>query len=226
MSNKMRSLYQLWLSPFSRKVRIALREKALVCELKVEKVWERREAFLALNPAGTVPVLVEDSGAVISDSAVICEYLEDAYPETPLIGGSALQRAEIRRLAAWFDQRFAREVSDNLYREKMMKRFLGLGEPNSAAVRAGYQNIHYHLDYIGWLAERRRFLAGDQFSLADIAAAAQLSTLDYMGEVPWDRHEGAKHWYARIKSRPSFRGILADHVPGAPPPPHYADLDF
>ena len=222
----MRTLYHLWLSPFSRKVRIALREKNLDCELKVEKVWERREDFLALNPAGTVPVLIDENGAVLADSNVICEYLDEAYPELPLISGNVVERAEARRLAAWFDQRFAREVSDNLYREKMLKRFLGLGEPNSVAVRAGYANLRYHLDYIGWLAERRRFLAGDRFGLADIAAAAQLSTLDYIGDVPWDEHEGARHWYARIKSRPSFRPILSDHIPGAPPPRHYADLDF
>lgn len=222
----MRTLYHLWLSPFARKVRIALREKNLACDLKVEKVWERREDFLALNPAGTVPVLVDENGLVVCDSAVICEYLEEAYPEIRLLPGGPAERAEARRLAAWFDQRFAREVSDNLYREKMLKRFLGLGEPNSSAVRAGYANIRYHLDYIAWLAERRRFLAGDQFGLADIAAAAQLSTLDYIGDVPWDEHEGAKQWYARIKSRPSFRPILADHIPGAPPPRHYANLDF
>jgi glutathione S-transferase len=222
----MRTLYHLWLSPFARKVRIALREKNLACDLKVEKVWERREDFLALNPAGTVPVLVDETGAVICDSSVICEYLDEAYPVMCLLPGGPAERAEARRLAAWFDQRFAREVSDNLYREKMLKRFLGLGEPNSSAVRAGYANIRYHLDYIGWLAERRRFLAGDQFGLADIAAAAQLSTLDYIGDVPWDEHEGAKQWYARIKSRPSFRPILADHIPGAPPPRHYANLDF
>ncbi|MEY4681627.1 MAG: glutathione S-transferase family protein [Alphaproteobacteria bacterium] len=222
----MRTLYHLWLSPFSRKVRIALREKNLACDLRIEKVWERRVEFLSINVAGTVPVLVEEDGTVLCDSAVICEYLEEAYPEVPLLGEGLAQRAEVRRLAAWFDQRFAREVTDNLYGEKMMKNALGLGEPNSSALRAGYANIRYHLEYIGWLAERRRFLAGDHFSLADIAAAAQLSTLDYIGDVPWDRFEGAREWYARIKSRPSFRPILADHVAGHAPPRHYADLDF
>jgi glutathione S-transferase len=222
----MRTLYHLWLSPFSRKVRIALREKNLACDLRIEKVWERRVEFLSINVAGTVPVLVEEDGTVLCDSAVICEYLEEAYPEVPLLGEGLAQRAEVRRLAAWFDQRFAREVTDNLYGQKMMKNALGLGEPNSSALRAGYANIRYHLEYIGWLAERRRFLAGDHFSLADIAAAAQLSTLDYIGDVPWDRFEGAREWYARIKSRPSFRPILADHVAGHAPPRHYADLDF
>ena len=222
----MRTLYHLWLSPFSRKVRIVLREKNLACDLRIEKVWERHEQFLRLNPAGTVPVLVEEDGTVICDSTVICEYLEEAYPEVPLLGEGLLERAAVRRLCAWFDQRFSREVTENLYGEKMMKGALGLGVPNSAALRAGYANIRYQLDYIGWLAERRRFLAGDRFSLADIAAAAQLSTLDYMGDVPWDECQGAREWYARIKSRPSFRPILADHVAGHAPPKHYANLDF
>jgi glutathione S-transferase len=221
-----RTLYHLWLSPFSRKVRVALKEKGLDVELKVEKVWERRPEFLSMNAAGTVPVLVEDDGTTVADSGAICEYLEEVYPERKLMGETPAERAEVRRLLAWFDQKFAREVSDNLYREKIMKRFLRIGEPNSSAIRAGHQNIHYHLDYVAWLTERRRYLAGDRFSLADIAAAAHLSALDYLGDVPWEQHVGAKDWYARIKSRPSFRPLLADHIPGAPPPKHYADLDF
>jgi glutathione S-transferase len=63
-------------------------------------------------------------------------------------------------------------------------------------------------------------------SLADVAAAAHLSCIDYIGDVPWEAYELAKNWYARIKSRPSFRSILADHIAGMPPPKHYADLDF
>lgn len=222
----MRLLYHLWLSPFSRKVRIALAEKDLEFELKSENLWDRRPEFLALNPAGEVPVLVESEGPVISDSGAICEYLEEAYPARPLIAGDAIARAEVRRLAAWFDTKFNREVTDYLFGERMMKRFLRIGEPDSRAIRAGRKNIHTHLDYIDWLTERRSWLAGEDLSLADIAAGAHLSTLDYLDEVPWDGHAGAKEWYARIKSRPAFRPLLADHIPGEPPPKHYADLDF
>ena len=142
------------------------------------------------------------------------------------MGRDPRARAEVRRLVAWFDVKFAREVTQNLLDEKIMKHFLRGGEPNSAAIRAGSANIHAHLDYVGFLAERRRFLSGDHFSLADIAAAAHFSVLDYIGDVPWARHPGAKDWYARIKSRPSFRAILADRIPGVPPPQHYSDLDF
>ena len=223
----MRTLYHLALSPFSRKVRVVLREKNLDFELKVEKVWERRPEFLALNPAGTVPVLIDEDGTTLAESGVICEYLEEVHPgERNLLGDKPAERAEVRRLVAWFDQKFSREVTDNLLREKMMKKFLGLGEPNSSAIRAGYSNIHYHLEYIGWLTERRKFLAGDRYSLADVAAASHVSCLDYIGDVPWADHPRAKDWYARIKSRPAFRPLLGDLIHGAPPPKHYADLDF
>ena len=222
----MRLLYHLWLSPLSRKIRVVLQEKSLDFQMKVEKTWERRPEFLALNPAGEVPVLIEEDGTVLSDAAAIAEYLDEVYREKPLLGLNALDRAEVRRLVAWFDLKFNHEVTDNLVGEKMMKRFLGFGTPNSSAIRAGKANLTYHLEYITFLVERRRWLAGDHFSLADISAAAHLSSLDYLGDVPWDDHEPAKEWYARIKSRPSFRPLLADHIPGAPPPAHYADLDF
>jgi glutathione S-transferase len=222
----MRVLYHLTLSPFARKVRIVLAEKNLDFTMKTEKTWERRPEFLALNPAGEVPVLIEPDGTVLAATDAIVEYLDEAYREKILIGINPVDRAEVRRLNAWFDIKMNQEVTENLLGEKMMKRFIGTGQPNSQAIRAGHGNLPYHLDYIGYLVERRRWLAGDHFSLADITAAAQLSSLDYLGDVPWDEHEPAKEWYARIKSRPSFRPLLADHIPGIAPPKHYTDLDF
>lgn len=222
----MRTLYHLPLSPFSRKIRVALAEKKLEASLQVEMVWERREAFLALNPAGTVPVLVDEDGTTLADSRVIVEYLEEVAPEVPLIPGTPAERAEVRRLLAWFDEKFANEVTSLLVGEKVQKRFPGLGEPSSQAIRAGLANITTHMAYIEYLAERRTWLAGDRFSIADIAAAAHLSCVDYIGDVPWKDHGEAMEWYARVKSRPSFRPLLSDHIPGLKPPPHYADLDF
>ena len=143
-----------------------------------------------------------------------------------LLGRAPAHRAEVRRLVAWFDGKFEREVTQNLLYEKMVKRLLGQGGPDSGAIRAGKANIRIHLDYISWLTDRRNWLAGDDFSLADIAAAAQISAIDYLGDVAWDQHRDAAEWYARVKSRPSFRQILADTWPGTQPPSHYADLDF
>jgi glutathione S-transferase len=222
----MRRLYHLPLSPFSRKVRIALSEKGLDATLIPEKVWERRPEFLALNPAGEVPVLIDVDGTVVVDSQVIAEYLEEVYPDRRLIGFDPAARAETRRLVAWFDNLFQNEVMVHLLFEKVNKRFMGGGEPDSAKVRAGFQNIHRHMTYVTWLVERRKWLAGDEYGLADITAAAHLSCLDYINAVPWDAHEPARDWYSRVKSRPAFRTILADHIAGMPPPRHYADLDF
>ncbi len=222
----MRTLYHLWLSPFCRTVRIAMAEKNVEFQLRAENTWDRRDEFLALNPAGEVPVLVETNGMALSTASVICEYLDEAYKDPPLMGTNPIGRAETRRLIQWFDIKFNSEVTQNLLGEKMMKRFLGQGEPDSSAIRAGYRNLEYHLDYITYLVDRRNWLAGDELSFADITAAAHLSTLDYIGDVSWQKYDVVKEWYARIKSRPSFRSLLSDRIPSAPPPNHYADLDF
>ena len=203
-----------------------LGEKRLEFDMKAESVWDRRPEFLHLNPTGEVPVLVETDGSAISGSDAICEFLDELHPEPSLIGRNTLARAEVRRLVYWFDHKFNDEVTRHLIGEKIMKRFLGMGEPDSKKVRAGHANIHHHLDYIAYLTDRRRWLGGDELSLADLAAAAHISSIDYLGDVPWNEHPGAKDWYARIKSRPGFRPLLDDHIPGAPPAKSYADLDF
>jgi glutathione S-transferase len=222
----MRELFHVPLSPYCRKVRIVLKEKGLPFELRAENVWERREAFLRLNPAGKVPVLVEADGTPIADSNAIVEYLQEVQPLPDLLGATPAQRAETRRLVAWFDEKMFLEATRNLFGEKVQRRFLGHGEPDSATVRAGLANIRVHLDYIAFLVERRSWLAGEQFSLADIAAAAQLSCIDYIGDVPWSHQEAARDWYARVKSRPSFQALLDDRMPGLRPVGHYDDLDF
>lgn len=222
----MRVLYHLPLSPYARKVRLALSEKRLPFDLRVEKVWERRPEYLEMNPAGTVPTLTEESGLVVPDSGVICEYLEETYPETTLLGRTAAERVEVRRLVAWFDGKFAAEVTANLLGEKFMKRLCGRGEPDASALRAGYANLRHHMAYLGWLAETRTWLAGNSLSLADFAAAGHLSALDFVSDVDWSLSQPAREWYARVKSRPSFRPLLGDRVSGVTPPAHYADLDF
>lgn len=219
-------LYHYPLDPGSRKIRLQLAQKGLEAELKTELVWERREAFLRLNPAGDVPVLLEQDGTIVPGDDVIAEYLEEVYPDPPLLGEDLEARIEIRRLVNWFDRKFAREVSRPLIEEKVVKRFSRAGYADSLSIRAANHNIHHHLAYVTWLAERRNWLAGEQLSLADFAAAAHLSCVDYLGHVPWDDHPVARDWYARIKSRPIMRSLLADSVPGMPPASHYADLDF
>jgi glutathione S-transferase len=213
------------ISPFSRKVRILLAEKRILFVLKKEEPWAPSQDFLKLNISGDLPVFVFD-GNVISGNYAITEFLEEVNQENRLINGDARHKAEIRRLVEWFDVKFYKEVYRNLVMEKVHKRF-GKGQaPDSAALKAGLNNLNFHMEYIDWICESRNYLAGENFSLADITATAHLSIIDYLGDVPWEGYKNAKLWYSKIKSRPSFKDILKDNIKGILPSKHYINLDF
>ena len=220
--------------PHSRFVRVVLAEYGALARLVEERVWERREAFIELNPAGTTPVLIEEAGPPVPGAAVIAEYLDEtrgpALGDRRLLAEDPAARVEVRRLLGWFLDKFYAEVTEALVTERVYRRHMpvdrGGGPPDTNALRVARSNIRYHLAYIGWLAGSRNWLAGDRLSYADLAAAAHLSVADYLGDVPWTENEAAKIWYARVKSRPSFRPLLADSLPGVPASPTYADLDF
>ena len=218
-------LFQYPLCPFSRKVRFACAVKAVPVELVLEHPWDRRDGFAALNPAGQTPVLQKGDITLI-DSAAICDYLEETIDRVPLLGAGPEDRAEARRLIAWFDQKFYAEVTAPLLSERMYKRLYSHQAPDAGAVRTASRNAEGHLDYLDFLLDRRRWLSGPAFGLADIAAAAQISVADYLGGIEWDGHEPARTWYSALKSRPTFRPMLAERMEGLPPPPHYDKLDF
>ena len=227
----MATLYHHPLCPHSRFVRLVMGEFGMEPHLIEECAFERRRDFLALNPAGTTPVLVEEQARCVPGAAIIAEYLDEtrglALADRRLMPEDPLTRVEVRRLMDWFHVKFFGEVSDWLVTEKIYKRYMqGGGAPNMELVRAARQNIRYHLRYIGWLVSKRNWLAGDRLTYADLAAAAHLSCVDFLGDVPWNEDEAAKLWYARVKSRPSFRALLNDRMPGLTPDPVYADLDF
>ena len=221
----MQKLYHFPLSPFSRKVRLVLAEKGLEVELVEERYWEKNSEFLRINPAGQVPVL-RNTEVVLPISQAICEYLEERHPEPALLPKTVKARAEVRRLVGWFDDKFHHEVTKPLLTERVFKKLAGTGQPESRSLMAGVKAARFHLDYMDWLLDRRKWLAGDVMTLADFAAAAHLSCLDYISDVDWTRSELVKEWYATIKSRPAFRSLLADTLPGFPAASHYTDLDF
>ncbi len=220
--------------PRSRFVRLVLGEIGLGTRLIEERPWERREDFLTLNPAGTTPVLVEEGCPAVPGAGVIAEYLDEtrgaSLGDHRLLPQDINERIEVRRLSDWFHGKCFEEVTSILVTEKVYKRYMtreqGGGPPDTQAIRVARSNIRYHLAYVGWLTRTRNWLAGDRLSYADLAAAAHLSCADYLGDVPWSDDEHAKNWYARVKSRPSFRPILAERLPATPPSPTYADLDF
>lgn len=230
----MLTLFHHPLSPTSRYVRLILGEYGIEVRLIEERFWERREEFLLLNPAADIPVLMTDGQPPVPGAGIIAEYVEETLPPSAfadrLLPVHSTERVEVRRLANWFNDKFHEEVSGPLVLERVYKRYMkhgqGGGSPNTDALRAARHNIRYHLSYVGWLVRTRDWLAGDRLSLADLAAAAHLSAVDYLGDVPWNEDEAAKAWYARVKSRPSFRPLLAETLAGIPPSEHYADLDF
>ncbi len=197
------------------------------CAFVDEPVWERRDSLCRLNPAGEVPVMTDENGIVLCGSYAISEYLEEGYEDSGFLGKTLAERAEVRRLITWFDVKFYHEVSQPVLFEKFYRRLLQYGVPDSETLRHAALNIKYHLEYIAELTENHRWLAGEYISLADFAAAAHISALDYLGNVPWEQApERTRNWYAIMKSRPAFRPLLADRMPGFTPPAHYDNPDF
>ena len=217
-----------------RFVRLAFGEYSEELALIEEKPWNRRKEFLAMNPAATLPVLLAEGDVPVVGATVIGEYLDETRGvlkrDRRLFAEDPIQRAEIRRIVDWYLGKMEHEVTRHMVRERVFKPHMtteqGGGSPDAAAIRAARANIRQHLKYTNWLAGTRPWLAGARISYADLAAAAVISVLDYLGEIDWREHTAAREWYVRVKSRPSFRPLLSDRVRGLMPVSHYADLDF
>ena len=218
-------LYQFPLCPFSRKIRFQCAEKGIPVELVQELPWERRDGFMEINPAGQTPVL-RDGVLSLIDSSAISEYLEETVDRTPLLGSGSVERAESRRVIAWFDHKFYADVVVPLLGERMFKRVIARDAPDARILRGAAKAAEGHLDYLDFLLDHRRWLSGMAFGLADIAAAAHLSVADYLGGIDWEGHDASRQWYSALKSRPTFRPLLSDRMEGLRPPPHYDKLDW
>ncbi len=219
-------LYQFPLCPFSRKIRLLMGEKNIAYEMVREDPWSASDMFWNLNPAGRTPVLVDaERELVLCDSRAIGEYFEEQSDKSPMINGTAQNRAEIRRLVALFDENFYTDVTAPLLQERMKKRIVLREPPDSRVLREAMKMAHGHLDYMDWLIDNRPWLAGATMSMADLAAAAQISVADYLGGIDWAGHEQTRGWYSVFKSRPSFRPLLTERMDVIRPPAHYAKLD-
>ncbi|AQZ53391.1 glutathione S-transferase family protein [Martelella mediterranea] len=230
----MSTLYHHPMSAASRFIRLVIGEYAFEVDMIEERPWEKRKAFLTANPAGTLPVFVDDNMRALCGPFVIAEFMDETHGvlqrERRLLAEEPFQRAEIRRLTEWFLLKLEQDVTHPLCRERVYKLQMsteyGGGAPDSRVLRAARANIRQHMKYVAWLAGSRGWLAGKRMSYADLAAGGAISALDYLGEINWDETPAAKEWYQRLKSRPAFRALLADRVRGVVPVSHYADLDF
>ena len=211
--------------PHARKIRLIMAEKKMLFVLKEEEPWNLSEETRNINPSEDLPILIFD-GTVIPGNYAITEYLEESNPQYKLLPEEAKNRAEVRRLVEWFDNKFYNEVYKYIVAEKIVKRFQYKLAPNSKILKAGLNNLRFHMEYIDYLADRNNYLAGNNLTLADLTAAAHLSIIDYLGDIPWEEYKNAKLWYAKIKSRPSFKEILKDNIKGITPSSNYTNLDF
>ncbi len=228
------TLYHFTLDPFCRRVRLALGEYNAGHTLEEILPWRDAERLPPLQPAPELPVFVDDDDTIVVGIYAVTEYLEETRPGTggllSLLGSSPAERAEVRRLVSFFDGRFYMEVSGVVLMEKALRRLLpkelGGGAPDTSRLRQATARLPEYLLLIERLTENSGLLAGENLSLADLAAAAHLSVLEYLDTLRFDGFENAKVWYQRIKSRPSFRPLLSDRVAGIMPPSVYAALDF
>ncbi|MDR1494440.1 MAG: glutathione S-transferase family protein [Rickettsiales bacterium] len=227
------TLYSSVFCPFSRKVRFILDEMEADYQITEVKFWLRNREFLLLNPASEVPVLKNlQTGEVICDSYLICEYICGTEREVnelnyfDFLGLNLREKHEIQRLHMWFDKKFYYEVSKYIVDETFLNSFLGVGHINTNRLSIALRNLELHLGYMEHLLSRKRWLASESFTVADIAAAAQLSVVDYLGHVEWDKHPKLKDWYRIVKSKKGFRNILFDKIPGFRAHKCYSELDF
>jgi glutathione S-transferase len=213
----MRRLIHLLLSPPSRFARLLIAEKRLTFD-----------PVPSDDPLAQLPVFVDQDGAQTTGLWAIVDHLEGNYPEHPLMPEDATARAESLRLVDWAMGALFDNVTRRIVFEKASQRYTGGAAkraPDMESIRAGRETLKAALNEIGAYAETHGYLAARECTLGDLAVAAHISALDYFGEIPWAEYPGVAEWYMRMKSRPSFRSLLADRVPGQPPVAHYAELD-
>lgn len=225
----MYKLYHYPLCPFSRKIRFLISYFGIPSVLIEERFWERRQSFLKLSPACTVPVMIKKDGIIFPHSGLITDYFLDVYGKTrePLLPKDLKARIKTKSIALWFDEKFFDEVSKIFLYEKIIHNFKRDEIPDVNAINIARYNLQIHIEFLDFLLSENSFLAGESFTIADIVAGVHLSTLDYLSEIKWATLPNSiKEWYSIIKSKLEFKDILTDIVPNIKPSITYASLDF
>ena len=226
-------LYGSSFCPFSRKVEFFLEESGLDYQTVDVKYWLRKPEFIKLNPAGEVPVLKNmETKQIICDSFLICNYLDEIEHKSDelsyfdFLGNNLPEKYEVQRLHMWFDKKFYNDVVRYFIEEIFLNSVSGNKDTNMNKINVASENLVKHIKYIEYLLSKRKWLACEMFTIADIAAAAQLSILDYQGYIDWEKYKKLKEWYITVKSKKGFRKILYEKIPGFKPYKYYSELDF
>lgn len=220
-----RFFYHMPFCPYSRKIFFGLREKGLAVQEVLEKTWAPSLELFSLSPSGQLPVL-KDGKVLCANEYVSCEYVEEVYPTPALFPVSPSARVEVRKIVSWFDKIFYQDIYLTLFYERALKRHIQKKGPDTSVLKSGRSLLDEHLQTLNRWADERAYLGGTHFSWADITAAAHLSCIDYLGDIPWDKFSASKEWYVKIKSRPTFRAFLGQTFPGLTSALCYSCLDF
>ena len=220
------TLYHYQLCPSSRFIRILLDEYKIEHITQLENYWKPQDEFLLINPAGHLPVLIDNSNFPIIGFNACVEYIRDMDLKPNIFPDDYRKKAEIYRLYHWFDTLFKKEVLDPIIYEKVFSRVIENLTPNSINLRNGMQNLVFHIRYLEYLLKDKDFLVLDTITSCDFFAAANLSVLDYLGLLNLDYYPKLKVWYFKLKSRPSFKNILKDYIVGLTPHENYKLLDI
>ena len=203
------------------------------CSLKIEEFWKKREKFCSINPTCSVPFLAvqqqefdEKKNLLIWGKNSIMEYLRQKYPVDTLIFGDFETQMNIRKYDEWFDTKFYNEVVKPIIEERVYVFYKRKRMANMDTIKMARLNCEQHLKFIERILRKRDYIATNEFSLADLSCAVQISSLDYLGEIDWSQHEVLKNWYIIIKSKPAFRDLLYDIIPDIRPSSWYRELDF
>jgi glutathione S-transferase len=236
----MLELYHNVNSVCAQKVRIALKEKGVEAKENVLTLQgdQNDPAYIKLNPNGVVPTLVHD-GKVIIESSLILYYIDDAFPEPPLMPKAPVARHRVRLYNKLIDEYVHNSCTIMTFATAFRPRFLKmareqwLAEINKAPLkrRAEYKRsviehgldsefvtdaLAQHQKLIGWMAEDLKqgpYLAGDAFSNADAAVVPYILRLELLKlGAMWAQYPAVAAWWARMRERPSVKATIFDRM--------------
>ena len=220
------TLYHYYLCSSSRYIRLILEEHKISYDTQLENYWRPQKDFLKLNPAGHLPVLVNEENFPVVGANACIEYVKDLEVRSKLFADDYKEKAEINRLVHWFDVIFKKEVFEPIIYEKIFSGILDNITPNSENIRAALNNLDFHIQYFNYLLNSKNYFIKDDLTYLDFLAAANFSVLDYLGLLNLKGYENIKEWYFKIKSRPSFKTLLKDQIVGLNPHENYKIIDI